>query len=401
MFWTFTNPIRSFRRGAYTLVPSTSRRGSAQSLIDEEKGAEEKEGEEDGQEEVELLEEKRRRGSKLLVILLLGSVALTAVYHHYSPRLGTNEALAPEEQEILEMEQTEEIDIPREVVYDEEYDPTHVYLSPLTKLPHTRPLLGNSDIPSASAGLLKYLETGLATLDDAQAHTAAATVDIVYLWVNSTDPAFPEAYATRMEEEELAVDRGQARRWRDNGELRGAIRSSVASLGEGLRRVHVVSADYPSDTEADHTEPLMDNGDQGEVPDSNEEEMDLDDSIANAEVDWQAGPTVGQIPEWLDWSAQEDGTTDQVFWHFHSDIFRLPRQSKNELTVDDHALGRFELVTPNDDGVDRLEDAWRELALPSFNSFAIESRVGWINGLSENLWVHLVLLISRNATTGS
>jgi hypothetical protein len=34
---------------------------------------------------------------------------------------------------------------------------------------------------------------------------------------------------------------------------------------------------------------------------------------------------------------------------------------------------------------DHLEEAWRELALPTFNSFAIESRVGWITGLSENL----------------
>jgi len=35
-----------------------------------------------------------------------------------------------------------------------------------------------------------------------------------------------------------------------------------------------------------------------------------------------------------------------------------------------------------------LEQEWRELALPTFNSFAIESRVGWVKGLSDRLYVH-------------
>jgi 3-O-alpha-D-mannopyranosyl-alpha-D-mannopyranose xylosylphosphotransferase len=187
-----------------------------------------------------------------------------------------------------------------------------------------------------------------------------------------------------MEEEGLAVDRGQARRWRDNGELRGAVRSSVQSLGDGMRKVHIVSADYPE-------RPSFDKRQENEESESEEVNIDL-------ESEWLG--TSGQIPEWLDWQAQEEGTADKVNWHFHSDIFRLPRDHQGRLVVNQEALGEYELVSYDEtsgnetiegqaeDSIDeeqRLEQAWRELALPSFNSFAIESRVGWITGLNENL----------------
>ena len=254
-----------------------------------------------------------------------------------------------------------------------------------------------------------------------------STVDIVYLWVNSTDPLFPTSYRARMLEEELEVDEGQARRWRDNGELRGAVRSSVQSLGEDLRKVHIISADYRPRSESEKI-------DRHSLDHNHDHHRDTQTSHASRAEQGENGQgvvelfgegTVGQIPGWLDWEAQEEGREDMVNWHFHSDIFRLPRFQDGHLLVDEQVLGAYELVsppasesrstasdlepTPADsdsnprsdsiiDGIARkgqeemeverenlLETAWRELALPSFNSFAIESRVGWITGLSETL----------------
>jgi len=94
---------------------------------------------------------------------------------------------------------------------------------------------------------------------------------------------------------------------------------------------------------------------------------------------------VGQIPEWLDWTSEDDTIT----WHFHSDIYRLPKDHSGELLVGREVMAGMVLL--GDDGEvvngtdDSLEQEWRELALPTFNSFAIESRVGWVKGLHEKL----------------
>lgn len=375
MFWTFANPIRHIRRFSgrveYTLLPS--RRPSAQSDYDTEKG---------DAEEGDLEEERRKNGVKALAVLLLLCLSGTALYLQCRARNSTTgqdpvEANAsgseptpqPETAGQVEDEtvtgQVEDETVTRQVVYDTR-DPTHVYLSRLSPLPHSRALLSS---PPASEAVRSFLETG--EIADFSS-TPPSTVDVVYLWVNSTDPVFPEAYAERMEQEGLPIDRGQARRWRDNGELRGAMRSSVQSLGESLRKVHVVSADYPE-------RPIT----------ADEQGTDVTD--LDLESDWLG--TSGQIPEWLDWQAQEDGTSDKVNWHFHSDIFRLPRDHRGRLAVDDKVLGDYELISDDlsenlTDSMaeeERLEEAWRELALPSFNSFAIESRVGWVTGLGENL----------------
>lgn len=371
MFWTFGNPIRHIRRVSgpveYTLLPS--RRSSVQSDHDTEKGVPEDE------EVLERLEDRRKKGIKALVVLLLFGLGCTAIYHQTLKRL---ETIIDEEPTAAQSESPflkEEGTITREVVYDP-HDPNHVYLSPLSPLPHSRPLLTPT---TPAAALRSLLASG--ELDDFNGTTTPTTVDIVYLWVNSTDPAFPGAYAERMEEEGLPVDRGQARRWRDNGELRGAVRSSVQSLGEGLRKVHVVSADYPE-------RPTW-------IKRQQQEDADL--AVTDEfDADWLG--TSGQIPDWLDWEAQEEGTAEKVNWHFHSDIFRLPRGHQGQLAVDQEVLGEYELVSYNDSNIgtfdagdtrdmkeERLEEAWRELSLPSFNSFAIESRVGWITGLNENL----------------
>ena len=149
----------------------------------------------------------------------------------------------------------------------------------------------------------------------------------------------------------MRITPGSARHWRDNGELRGAIRSAAQALGAGLGTVHVISADFeaPFDFELEAEE--------------GEDEWDLPD---NSTEEWR----VGQIPSWLDW--RPDGRS-RIQWHFHSSVFRLPRDDDGSLHP---SLGSGEWSD---------EAAWREMSLPSFNSFGIETRIGMMEGLAEHL----------------
>ena len=166
-------------------------------------------------------------------------------------------------------------------------------------------------------------------------------LDVVYLWVNASGEPFQEAMGQRAEVEGVG-SWGRGKRYRDNGELRGALRSAAKSLGDRLGTIHVLSGDYPSlDTANDSLE-------------------ERDEERRN----------VGQIPRWLDWESAKKGL-HKVAWHFHSSFWRLPID-----VPEGEAL-------PAD--FTRQEEEWRKLSIPNFNSFAIESRVGWVNGLSETL----------------
>ena len=153
-------------------------------------------------------------------------------------------------------------------------------------------------------------------------------------------------------EEGVKINRGQAKRWRDNGELRGAIRSGVAGLGENLGKVHVISADLAM--ESDKHWQLF-------------EDDEANATATDLQVDqW----TIGQIPSWVNWQPDDVKT---LSWHFHSSVFRLPRDND----------GALPLVVR--EGAWGDEGTWRAAAMPSFNSFAIESRIGWVEGLAEHL----------------
>ena len=187
-------------------------------------------------------------------------------------------------------------------------------------------------------------------------------IDFLYLFVNASSPFFLEAFEKKVGEEGIRSARGRAKRWRDNGELRGAIRSVISSLGQSLGKVHVVSADYG---------PFMSVLTQttGEEP---ETENEGSKSSTNSTDDVQAW-TFGQIPDWIDWPLKPS----RISWQFHSSVFRLPRDTDDSLPPS----------IRQGDWSD--EDNWRQEALPSFNSFGIETRVGWVEGLAENLSVSI------------
>jgi 3-O-alpha-D-mannopyranosyl-alpha-D-mannopyranose xylosylphosphotransferase len=236
-------------------------------------------------------------------------------------------------------------------------DTTHV-LVPITPLPPSPELLGSISTRQPHRVLSTYYLDGTY---EAGSPAPQSQLDIVYLWVNSTSRFFQDALEAKAAEEKVGAARGRARRWRDNGELRPAIRSAVQHLGKALRRVHLLTGDYEF--------PLGEFRDRLPYEDEMEEGVEV--------LGWRAG----QIPTWLDWDRVANagvsavaGANGKVAWHPHSEVFRLPR---------DHGMLDSRLRDDADGG--KEEDKWREEAMPSFDSFEIESRVGWISGLSENL----------------
>lgn len=208
----------------------------------------------------------------------------------------------------------------------------------------------------SSSLLVPYYATGHLPLEPLP-HSAEPTVDIVYTFVNASSPVLQEAKDMRAEKEGLGRLDGASRHWRDNGELRGAIRSAAQHFADGLRKVHVISADFELDSvRQDSTLESIDDGEAG---------VEQEENIIGEED--QSRWRVGQVPSWLDTTAGEMG----LQWHFHSEIFRLPSDHDK---VDSRTAKDW-----------ISEDRWRDLSLPSFNSFQIESKVGWVKDISENL----------------
>lgn len=231
-------------------------------------------------------------------------------------------------------------------------DETKILL-PKAQLPLPRPLLQPLQHRLPYHVINQYFETG--TLPDDV--PPASPIDIVYTWVNSTSQEFSGIVKERWEGEDLGRLNGE-RRWRDNGELRGAVHSAVHAFKDNLRKVHILSGDYPIDV------------------------VDI-----TGEDRW----SMGQIPAWLDWSKEGkeptgNGKGPGLKWHFHREMFRLPREG--------HAIrgwsDEFRAIraTEGDDSEmsdNEKEQEWQDLALPTFNSFAIESKLGFVDGCDENL----------------
>jgi hypothetical protein len=235
------------------------------------------------------------------------------------------------------------------ITYTVVSDPTHIYIpdTPLTPAPSLLTSLSNR-LPYNL--LTAYYITGLLPTDATpQSVPGTPPIDLVYTYVNASSKYLQDAQLSEAKLEGV-MTQGNARRWRDNGELRGAIRSAVSSLGSSIGRIHVVSGDYAAQVDERVEGLLLDSTDEGFRVDA-----------------WR----VGQIPAWLDWT--KIGAKMQ--WSFHSDVFRLPRDNNGQLPP--------ELVSEGNQGDD--EEVWQDAALPNFNSFEIETRLGWTKDLREHL----------------
>jgi 3-O-alpha-D-mannopyranosyl-alpha-D-mannopyranose xylosylphosphotransferase len=159
---------------------------------------------------------------------------------------------------------------------------------------------------------------------------------------------------------------------REQDELRHSMRSVLDSLPGHIRSFHLIVADYPFEPE-----------DLALLP--NETIFKLDGKKGqNEEISTQFADRltshwrVAQTPTWLDFSRRDPAAPNHPYHgHYptlryagHSEVFHLPTMDRHAVT---EALGEREWK----------EREWRKQALPSFNSMAIESRVGWLQGLAD------------------
>ncbi|TXT03812.1 hypothetical protein VHUM_04333 [Vanrija humicola] len=174
-------------------------------------------------------------------------------------------------------------------------------------------------------------------------HTQAP-IDLVYMYVNASSPYFGPARDAKVNEEDIESLKGTFRHWRDNGELRGAVRSGAMSLGQHVGSIHLVSAAF-------------------DLPEGVDAPPEAGELVANGSVPPGTPWRMGQIPAWLN-------TDDKANLrnHFHPDLFRLPRDDDGTLAS---SVSEFD------------EEDWQRQSLPTFNSFTIESRAAMIPGLGD------------------
>jgi hypothetical protein len=184
-------------------------------------------------------------------------------------------------------------------------------------------------------------------------------LDVIYLWVNGTDPIWQDTQETSYTA--ATIPSTPRKHYRERNELKYTMRSvkrafSKKSLWGGesshLRKVHVVTADMPLPK-------MMING--------------VSEEIAEKVVEETSKWRIGQIPSWIKPSVFSSSTGEKptpdvpdLQWHFHSEIFRLP--------------GSY---IDSDNARWTSESEWKELSVPSFNSFGIENMLAWMDDLSE------------------
>ncbi|KAL7417606.1 hypothetical protein BDY24DRAFT_375433 [Mrakia frigida] len=178
-------------------------------------------------------------------------------------------------------------------------------------------------------------------------------VDIVWTWVNGTDPQWLEQFKRYAEEANVDVP---FKHFRNKSELQHSLRAALQAMRGRIRTFHLVLGDWALEGD-DRKEVLwnLEFEDRGE--------------------DWR----VGQIPTWLRRELVGVGTEEGVVVevHHHSDIFR------------DRASG----------GAAWEERQFRHDTLPTFNSFAIEGNLVNIPDLAENfIYLNDEFLLTRPHT---
>jgi 3-O-alpha-D-mannopyranosyl-alpha-D-mannopyranose xylosylphosphotransferase len=209
-------------------------------------------------------------------------------------------------------------------------------------------------------------------------------LDVIFTWVNGSDTLWQLGQLEQAERNGIPQPRlkGVNRHWRENGMGRFGLRSVVEAFSQkedeedetiigvkgnnGIRRIHVLTADLSMDGLG----LTWENETSGEV--------------GRGVIQTQEGRarwSLGQVPDWLDTSAlvplldervSSSGSGVELQWHFHSEAFHI-------------AQSLFDM--PNDNERKSVswanEKAWKDQALPTFNSFAIETQIGWLKGMSD------------------
>lgn len=255
-------------------------------------------------------------------------------------------------------------------------------------------------------------------------------IDVIFTWVNGSDPL----WSLRRQEAASSHDLGFRKAWaakkgnnglehhyRENGMLRYGLRSVVKAFEKGVeekgdgkavvgevkemrelggfgknavRRIHVLSGDMKL------------NG----LGVTKEEFFGTTRVMEEVAIDNNTDRRLGQIPGWLDKEAvilngrdKEAGDNSVgIQWHFHSEVTKLPvRVSDDVPPLARDFVPRWDMKRNLEDSVEKespttwkSEEEWNDLVLPTFNSFVIESQIGWLEGVGDISWV--VRLLGSN-----
>lgn len=265
-------------------------------------------------------------------------------------------------------------------------------------------------------------------------------LDVTYLWVNGSDSRWKEKMIQQRVEKGIY---SPEHHFRENDELKYSMRSLLANMPGHLRTIHLITADAPFNTLTDmdfippnptawkELESLADEdfvadpkwtksgkASAGIVP--KEDTADLVDraggpsddlihanskpkpyypeTISNRLTGWlDSAWRVAQMPTWLDFDRIDLADPKHPWHHLYSDPLLPKKPLASHLHATTHPSLRyaihseiFHLPTHKKDKASQAlgaaewrEHAWQEKALPTYNSMAIESRIGWLWGLAD------------------
>lgn len=226
-------------------------------------------------------------------------------------------------------------------------------------------------------------------------------LDLVYLWVNGSDPIWQEQYDLTREEEfpgngqssKGSESQPPVRHYRSQGSFKYALRSGVEAFrkdGDGdsswVRKIHVLTADMPVPSDEDQ-DPAMGDYRLGQIPDWLDKER-----VFGVTEDADLQTNLGRVATI---NAKRLVPSDPPLqWHFHSEVFSSPAEGLADTTTN---------------RTNALQGDWSAQVLPTFNSFAIETRMSWLDDLADNRYALVkgddrasadpLMIASRSMTT--
>ena len=201
-------------------------------------------------------------------------------------------------------------------------------------------------------------------------------LDLIYLWVNGSDPIWQEQYELTRQKEfpdsNNASERSEPppplRHYRSQGSFKYALRSGIEAFrkmdedgSSWIRKIHVLTADMPLPND-EYTDPAADDYRLGQIPvwlDKQRVFGVLQDSTLQTGFSQGPDAPTKRLPAW----------SPPLHWHFHSEVFSSPAQ---------------EFANIDKNGTAVLQGDWSSQVLPTFNSFAIETRMPWLDDLADN-----------------
>ncbi|KLT40218.1 hypothetical protein CC85DRAFT_322156 [Cutaneotrichosporon oleaginosum] len=201
------------------------------------------------------------------------------------------------------------------------------------------------------------------------------TLDIVWLWVNGSDPRWQQEFEYWHKHHGI---NSAVRHFREQNELVYSMRSVLAALKGVIRTCHLILWDTAFTPDDVHLLPA-------EARDSLGADLDDDDDDDTPSLGAYLSKAwrVVQTPAWLHFgrtrfeSTEEDGAGDapierspRLRYAAHSEIYRIPN-----VDADGEPLEPGETAW--------REREWRSVALPTYDSMSIESRIAFLPDMAD------------------